>query len=59
LLAGLLGTAAFYVVVHLAVVPLGIAPAFLVATAITLAIQAIALRSVRRASRGPIEPEPA
>ncbi len=59
LLAGLFGTVAFYVVVHLAVVPLGIAPAFLLATAITLAIQAVALRSVRSATRGPIEPEPA
>lgn len=59
LLAGLFGTAAFYVVIHLAVVPLGIAPAFLLATAITLVIQAIALRSVRGASRGPIEPESA
>ena len=59
MLAGLFGTAAFYVVIHLALVPLGIVPAFLLATAITLAIQAIALRSVRRASRGPIEPEPA
>ncbi len=59
LLAGLFGTAAFYVVVHLAVVPLGIAPAFLLATAITLGIQAIALRFVRARSGGPIEPEPA
>jgi len=59
LLAGLFGTAAFYVVINLAVVPLGIAPAFLIATAITLGIQAIALRAVRDASAGPIEPEPA
>lgn len=59
LLAGLFGTAAFYVVIHLAVVPLGIAPAFLLATTITLGIQAIALRWVRGAARGPIQPEPA
>jgi len=59
LLAGLFGTAAFYVVVHLAIVPAGIAVAFLFATAITLGIQAIALRRVRAMSPGPIEPEPA
>jgi hypothetical protein len=59
LLAGLFGTAAFYVVVHLAIMPMGIAPAFLLATAITLGIQAIALRRVRAMSPGPIEPEPA
>jgi hypothetical protein len=59
LLAGLFGTAAFYVVVHLAIVPLGIAAGFLLATAITLGIQAIALRRVRAMSPGPIEPEPA
>lgn len=59
LLAGLFGTAAFYVVVHLAIVPAGIAAAFLLATAITLGIQAIALRRVRAMSPGPIEPEPA
>ena len=58
LLAGLFGTAAFYVVVHVAVVPLGIAATFLLATAITLGIQAIALRAVRDASSGPVEPEP-
>ena len=56
LLAGLFGTAAFYVVVHVAILPLGIAPAFLLATAITLGIQAIALRWVRAASPRPIEP---
>ena len=59
LLAGLFGTAAFYVVVHLAIVPMGIAAAFLLATSITLGIQAIALRRVRAMSPGPIEPEPA
>jgi len=59
LLAGLFGTAAFYVVVHVAIVPLGIAAGFLLATGITLAIQAIALRRVRSASPGPIEPESA
>jgi hypothetical protein len=59
LLAGLFGTAAFYVVVNVAVVSLGIAPTFLLATAITLGIQAIALRWVRRTAAGPIEPEPA
>lgn len=59
LLAGLFGTAVFYVVVHVAIVPAGIAPAFLLATAIAVGIQVIALRRVRAMSPGPIEPEPA
>ena len=35
LLAGLFGTATFYAVIHVTIVPVGIAPGFLLATAIT------------------------
>ena len=59
LLAGLFGTATFYVVVHVTIVPLGIASGFLVATCVTLGIQALALRWVRATAPGPIEPESA
>jgi hypothetical protein len=47
ILAGLYGTAAFYVVLHLALVPWGVAPAFAGAIAIALVIEAATLRSVR------------
>ncbi len=46
LLIGLYGTAVFMLVVHLAVVPAGIAAAFLGATTLTLVIQVFALRIV-------------
>ena len=61
LLAGLYGTAAFMLIVHLAIMPWGIAPAFLVALAASLAIQVPALRAVRAVTDGAsaIEPEPA
>ena len=52
LLVGLFGTAAFMLVLALGLIPLGIGPAFGLALAITLAIQAVALRSVR-AGAGP------
>ena len=52
LLLGLFGTAAFMLVLALALIPLGIGPAFGLALALTLAIQAVALRSVR-AGAGP------
>jgi hypothetical protein len=58
LLAGLYGTAAFMVIVNLAVVPAGIAPAFLIAIATTLVIQFLALRAVRAATAGAPEIEP-
>jgi hypothetical protein len=47
LLAGLFGTTAFYVVVHLAVEPAGVAPTFTIAIALTLSIQALALSRIR------------
>lgn len=47
LLAGLYGTAAFYVVVHLALAPVGIAAAFAAAVVTALAIEAVTLRTVR------------
>jgi hypothetical protein len=59
LLVGLYGTAAFYVVVAVGVVPLGIAPAFALAVSVTLAIEALALHSIRTATRMEVEPEPA
>jgi len=49
---GLFGTAAFMLVLAVALVPLGIGPAFGLAVALTLAIQAVALRFVR-AGAGP------
>lgn len=57
LLVGLFGTVAFFVAVHALVVPAGIAPAFLVAIAATLAIQAVMLPRVLAATAG-IDPEP-
>ncbi len=63
LLIGLYGTAAFMLVVNLAIVPAGIGPAFAGATALALVIAAGALRVVRGAGEGdgaaPVEPEPA
>jgi hypothetical protein len=59
LLAGLFGTAAFFVVINLGIVRLGIGPAFALAIATTLALQAVALRWVRANGGGPVEPEPA
>jgi hypothetical protein len=50
LLAGLFGTAGFYAVASLALEPLGIGPAFGLAIATALAIQAAALRSIRGAA---------
>jgi hypothetical protein len=58
LLAGLFGTAAFYLIVALGLEQLGIVPTFSLAVAVTLAIQAVALRRVR-ATTTDIEPEPA
>jgi len=52
LLVGLFGTAAFMLVLALGLIPLGIGPAFGLALALTLAVQAVALRSVR-AGAGP------
>jgi hypothetical protein len=57
LLVGLFGTAAFMLVLALALVPLGIGPAFGLALALTLAIQAVALRSVRAAAGPAVELE--
>ncbi len=56
LLAGLVGTAAFFVVIAIGIVPLGIAPAFAAAIALTFAIQAVALRWVRSTTPLAIEP---
>ena len=47
MLAGLYGTAAFYVVLNLALLPLGIATAFVAAIATALVIDAATLRAVR------------
>jgi hypothetical protein len=55
-LTGMFGTVAFYAVVHALVVPAGIGPAFLVAIAVTIAVQVVVLPWVRAAA---IEPEPA
>jgi hypothetical protein len=57
LLVGLFGTAAFMLVLALALVQLGIGPAFGLALALTLAIQAVALRSVRAAAGHSVELE--
>lgn len=58
LLAGLFGTTAFALLLHLAIVPLGIAAAFALAIAATLLLQALALRLVRAAALEPLaEPE--
>jgi hypothetical protein len=59
LLAGLYGTAAFFLVIAITIVPLGIAPAFAAAIALTLVIQAAALRRIRAPGRVEVEPEPA
>ena len=47
LLTGLFGTAAFFVVLHVLLEPYGIAVAFTLAVAVSLAIAAVALRVVR------------
>jgi hypothetical protein len=52
LLVGLFGTAAFMLILAVALIPLGVGPAFGLAVAFTLAIQAVALRAVR-AGAGP------
>lgn len=57
LLVGLFGTAAFLLVLAGALGPLGIGPAFGLALALTLAIQAVALRSVRAAAGPAVELE--
>jgi hypothetical protein len=54
---GLFGTAAFMLVLAVALVPTGIGPAFGLAIALTLAIQAVALRSVRAGAGRAIELE--
>jgi hypothetical protein len=48
LLVGLYGTAAFFTVLVVGLVPAGIPPAFIAALAAALGIQAVALRSVRQ-----------
>jgi hypothetical protein len=47
LLKGLFGTIAFWVVVQPALTAIGVVPAFLAATVVALAVQAVALRSIR------------
>jgi hypothetical protein len=54
LLVGLFGTVAFYAVVRMLIVPAGVAATFAVAVAVTLAIQAVALRSVRPGAAEPV-----
>lgn len=56
LLVGLFGTVAFHVVIHVLVVPAGVAVAFTLAIAVTGAIGALALRRVR-AGLADLEPE--
>lgn len=51
-LTGLFGTLAFYVVLHPALPALGTGPAFLVASAASLAVQAVTLRRVRGPAAG-------
>lgn len=55
LLVGLYGTAAFFIVIVVAIVPAGVGPAFAGAVAAALAIQAVALRTVRAT----VVPQPA
>lgn len=55
LLAGLYGTAAFYVVIHLALAPYGLAVALVAAIAAALSIEVAVLGRIRPA----VEPEPA
>ena len=57
LLVGLFGTAAFMLVLAVALVPLGIGPAFAIALSLTLAIQAVALRFVRTSAGPAVEIE--
>jgi hypothetical protein len=59
LLAGLPGTAAFYLVVAAGLERLGIPATFGLAVVVALALDAVALRWVRVTSQGPVEPEPA
>ena len=56
---GLFGTAAFYVIVAIGLEPLGIAPTFALAVAVTLGIGAVALRWIRAVARTQVQPEPA
>ena len=57
MLVGLFGTAAFLLILTVGLNPLGIGPAFALAMAFTLAIQAVALRSVRAGSSPAVELE--
>jgi hypothetical protein len=57
LLAGLFGTTAFALILHLAIVPLGIGPSFALAIAVTLGLQAFALRFLLGEAPRGIEPE--
>ena len=57
LLVGLFGTAAFLLILAVGLDPLGIGPAFVLAMALTLVIQAVALRSVRAGSGPAVELE--
>jgi hypothetical protein len=57
LLTGLFGTVAFYVVVHTCVVPLGVAPTFVLAIVVAISISAIALRRIRRTAAGDESPD--
>lgn len=59
LLVGLVGTAAFYVVVAVGLVPLGIAATFALAVGVAIALDAAALGWVRATTPAPVEPEPA
>ena len=57
LLVGLFGTAAFLLILSVGLVPVGIGPAFALAMACTLVIQAVALRSVRAGAGTTVELE--
>ena len=57
LLVGLFGTAAFLLVLSVGLAPAGIGPAFVLAMALTLVIQAVALRSVRAGAGTAVELE--
>ena len=57
LLVGRFGTAAFLLILSVGLVPMGIGPAFVLAMAFTLVIQAVALRSVRAGAGADVELE--
>lgn len=57
LLVGLFGTAAFLLVLSVGLEPMGLGPAFGLALALTLVIQAVAFRSVRAGPGPPVELE--